>query len=277
MLSNTETATSTENHGARMARSIERMVRPLIRLIVGRVSCGFLVQQIRRVYIEEARRWIEENDPKGRVTKSKLAMLTGLDTRTISSIEAEQADSESCSLVDLCPEAGVLHKWRSNPSFLDENGWPRQLPIFGKSIAFQALVGSVVGRNVTCQTVLERLEESGNVEIVDGDFVRMIDPYFRPGNSSDETIIETGSFSLARLARTVENNLHAEDAAGRLLQQDRLSRRIPEEDERELIDELRTLLQQQIIDIEDVLDRYEADEPQEGQKTVGVGWFTFAH
>jgi len=277
MLTHTETASSTENHGARMARSIERMVRPLIRLIVGRVSCGFLVQQIRRVYIEEARHWIEQNDPKGRVTKSKLAMLTGLDTRTISSIEAEQADSESFSLVDLCPEAGVLHKWRSNPSFLDENGEPRQLPIFGKSIAFQALVGSVVGRNVTCQTVLERLAESGNVEIVDGDFVRMLDPYFRPGNSSDETIIETGSFSLARLARTVGNNLQAEDPSGRLLQQDRLSRRIPEEHERELIAELRSLLEQQIIDIEDVLDRYEADEPREGQKTVGVGWFTFAH
>jgi len=260
-----------------MARAIERMVRPMIRLIVGRVSCGFLVQQIRRVYIEEARKWIESNDPKGRVTKSKLAMLTGLDTRTISAIEAEDSDSDNCSVVDLCPEAGVLHKWRSNPSFLDEHGEPRQLPIFGKSIAFQALVGSVVGRNVTCQTVLERLTESGNVEIVDGDYVRMVDPYFRPINSSDETIIDTGSFSIARLTNTVEHNLLAIHKSERLLQQDRLSRRIPADLEDELIGELRELLEAQILDIEHVLDRYEADAPEEGQKTVGVGWFTFAH
>ena len=266
-----------QDQGARLARAIERMVRPVIRLIVGRVSCGFLVQQIRRIYIEEARRWIERNDPKGRVTKSKLAMLTGLDTRTISSIEEDQSGSENCSVVDLCPEAGVLHKWRSSKAFVDEQGDPKQLPIFGKSIAFQALVGSVVGRNVTCQTVLERLVESGNVEIVDGDYVRMIDPYYQPIKASDETIIDAGSYSIGRLSTTVLRNLKAESQSERLLQQDRLSRRIPAELEDKLNQELRDLLEQQIVDVEEVLDRYEADVAEEGQKTVGVGWFTFAN
>ena len=264
------------DQGARLARSMERMLRPIIRLIVGRVSCGFLVQQIRRIYIEEARRWIQENDSKGRVTKSKLAMLTGLDTRTISSIEEHTSESANCSVADLCPEAGVLHKWRSNKTFTDDEGNPKQLPIFGKSIAFQALVGSVVGRNVTCQTVLERLTESGNVEIVDGDYVRMVDPYFHPVKASDETIIDTGSFSIARLTSTVGHNLASRKKSDRLLQQDRLSRRIPAELEEPLVAELREKLEKQILDIEEVLDRYEAAEPEEGQKTIGVGWFTFA-
>lgn len=269
------TAGAQQDQGTRVARAIERMVRPLVRLIVGRVSCNFLVQQIRSIYIEEARRWIERNDPKGRVTKSKLAMLTGLDTRTISAIEADDSDVAECSVVDLCPEAGVLHKWRSNKAFIDDQGKPRRLPIFGKSIAFQALVGSVVGRNVTCQTVLERLIESGNVEIVDGDFVEMIDPYYQPIKASDETIIDAGSWSIGRLSTTVLHNLMSERQDDRLLQQDRLSRRIPAEVEQELVAELRQLLEQQILEIEDVLDRYEADERAEGQKTVGVGWFTF--
>lgn len=277
-MSVTNTASrSQHDQGARLAAAIERVIRPFIRLIVGRVSCGFLVQQIKRIYIEEARKWIEKNDHHGRVTKSKLAMLSGLDTRTISAIEEENAASENCTVVDLCPEAGVLHKWRSNASFLDGQGDPKQLPIFGRSIAFQALVRSVVGRNVTCQTVLERLVESGNIEIVDGDFVRMVDPYFRPVNASDETIIDTGSFSIARLSATVGHNLAAATQADRLLQQDRLSRRIPANLEDQLIAELREVLGKQIVEIEKVLDRYEAAEPEEGQKTVGVGWFNFAH
>jgi hypothetical protein len=248
----------------------------MIKLVVGRVSCGFLVQQIKRIYIQEARSWIEQNDPAGRVTKSKLAMLTGLDTRTISSIEAEQASADDVSISDLCPEAGVLDKWRSSRTFTDDEGAPKVLPIFGKTVAFQALVSSVVGRNVTCQTVLERLLDSGNVEIVDGDYVRLLNPYYQPIDSSDETLVDAGSWSIARLTETVGHNLNAADQSERLLQQDRLSRRIPAEAEEALTGEVRALLERQILEIEHVLEKYEASEKADGQKTFGVGWFSFA-
>jgi hypothetical protein len=268
--------TQERDQGATLALAIERMVRPLIKLIVGRVSCGFLVQQVKRIYIQEARSWIERNDPNGRVTKSKLAMLTGLDTRTISSIEAEEGEADDVSISDLCPEAGVLDKWRSSRTFTDDEGVPKVLPIFGKSVAFQALVSSVVGRNVTCQTVLERLLDSGNVEIVDGDYVRLLNPYYQPIESSDETLVDAGSWSIGRLTETVVNNLNASDPSERLLQQDRLSRRIPAEVEEDLTQEVRALLERQIVEVEEVLEKYEATERAEGQKTFGVGWFSFA-
>jgi len=273
----TSTATNqASDQGARLALAIERMIRPLIKLIVGRVSCGFLVQQVKRIYIQEARRWIEQNDPNGRVTKSKLAMLTGLDTRTISAIESEEESAEEISISDLCPEAGVLDKWCYSRTFTDEDGNPKVLPIFGKSVAFQALVSSVVGRNVTCQTVLERLLDSGNVEIVDGDFVRLLNPFYQPIDSSDETLVDAGSLSIGRLMDTVVHNLNAKDSSEKRLQQDRLSRRIPAEVEAELIAEIRALLDKHIFEIEDVLVKYEAPEKAEGQKTFGVGWFSFA-
>lgn len=271
-----DTASSTQHdQGATLALAIERMVRPLIRLIVGRVSCGFLVQQVKRIYIQEARQWIERHDANGRVTKSKLAMLTGLDTRTISAIEGEEASAENVSMSDLCPEAGVLEKWRSSPAFTDDEGQPRVLPIFGKTSAFQALVSSVVGRNVTCQTVLERLLDSGNVEIIDGDFVRLLNHYYQPIDSSDETVVDAGSWSIGRLTETVVHNLNVEDASERLLQQDRWSRRIPAELEDELLSEARVLLERQIGELEQLLERYEAKDRTEGQKTFGIGWFAF--
>lgn len=275
-MSATNTASHSQNdQGARLASAIERVIRPFIRMIVGRVSCGFLVQQIKRIYIEEARNWIGRNDPHGRVTKSKLAMLTGLDTRTISAIESEETNVGCVSISDLCPEAGVLDKWCYSRTFTDESGKPKVLPIFGKSVAFQVLVSSVVGRNVTCQTVLERLLDSGNIEIVDDDFVRLLNPFYQPINSSDEALVDAGSWSIGRLTETVSQNLNRSEKSERLLQQDRLSRRIPPESEGVLKAEIRELLDRQILEIEDVLVKYESPEKAEGQKTFGVGWFSF--
>src|SRR6056297_735166 len=133
-MSVTNTASQSDHEqGARLASAIERVIRPFVRLIVGRISCGFLVQQIKRIYIEEARRWIEKSDHHGRVTKSKLAMLSGLDTRTISAIESQGASAEDCTLGDLRAEAGVLYRWTSNSEFQDTDGEPKNLPIMGKS------------------------------------------------------------------------------------------------------------------------------------------------
>jgi len=264
-----------QDQGARLALAIERVIRPFIRLIVGRVSCGFLVQQIRRIYIEEAREWITNNDPNGRVTKSKLAMLTGLDTRTIAAIEAQPGDPADCTVGEICSEAGVLYRWISQAEYRDESGEPRMLPILGKSLSFQSLVSAAVGRNVTYHTVLERLVESGNVEIIDDDHVRLVNPYYQPVKSSEQTIIDAGSSSIGRLTETILSNMYCENSDDRLLQQDRWSRRILRKDVPTLRDRVRRLLEQQILEIENLIDAYEVDEKNDDQCVFGVGWFQF--
>jgi len=226
-------------------------------MIVGRVSCGFLIQQVRRVYIEEARKQIMRNDSNGRVTKSKLAMLTGLDTRTISAIEAEPANPANCTVGEICAEAGVLNRWMSQPEFRDENDEPKRLPILGKSISFQALVSSAVGRNVTYQTVLERLIESGNVEVIGDEFVELKNRYYQPVKTSEQTIIDAGSYSISRLSETVLSNFQSTSADQKLLQQDRWSRRIPRRQLPELKRKTRQLIETQILEMEDLIDLQE--------------------
>jgi len=255
--------------------AVERILRPFIRLLVGRVSCGFLIQQIKRIYIEESRRWIERNDANGRVTKSKLAMLTGLDTRTISAIEAQAVEPEQCTLGDLCAEAGVLHRWMSQAEYHDEDGSPKRLPILGKSGSFQALVSSAVGRNVTYQTVLERLVESGNVIVEEDESVLLKVAHYQPAKSSEQLMIDTGSFSIGRLAETILHNLHAPLKEDRLLQQDRLSRRIPVSALPELKARSRALLEKQIVELEELIDSYEVPVDQGKQCIFGIGWFQF--
>lgn len=265
---------SQHDQGARLASTIERVIRPFIRLIVGRISCGFLIQQIKRIYIEEARRWIEKNDHHGRVTKSKLAMLSGLDTRTISTIESQGASPEDCTVGDLCAEAGVLYRWTSNPEFQDSDGQPKSLPVMGKSRSFQSLVSSTIGRNVTYQTVLERLLESGNVEIVDDDFVQLVNPYYQPVKGSEQTIIDAGSLSIGRLTETVLFNLESSaDSGDRMLQQDRLSRRIAKSQYPELKAKARELIARQILEVEQLIDSYETEDGE--QCLFGVGWYQF--
>ena len=127
-----------QDQGSRLALAIERIIRPFIKLIVGRVSCGFLIQQVKRIYIEEARAWIENNDANGRVTKSKLAMLTGLDTRTISSFEEKMQRSMKRQLGDLCAEAAVLDAWNSDAKYRDEDDKPAVLPILAGAPLFRA-------------------------------------------------------------------------------------------------------------------------------------------
>lgn len=266
---------SRENEVAgQLADVIERLLRPFIRLFVGRVSCDFMVRMLKRLYIEEAKRWIEQRDD-GRVTKSKLALLTGLDARTIASIEERDAEDEDIQSRAVFAEACVLYHWTENPEYQDEGGNPAVLQILGRPRTFQTLVSPLVGRSVTAKTVLQRLIDSGNVEVVDDTHVRLLDPHYQPVQRSEATVLNSGSWSLSRLFETIENNLKADEKDNRLLQQDRYSISIPIENVPGVRAALRNVLLRHIKEIEAVLEEHESE--QETGATLGVGWFVFQH
>ncbi|NKI34508.1 hypothetical protein HFP89_04935 [Wenzhouxiangella sp. XN79A] len=264
---------SHENEVAgQLAEVIERLLRPLIRLFVGRVSCDFMVRMLKRLYIEEAKTWIEKHDGS-RVTKSKLALLTGLDARTIASIEERVSIDEDIQSRTVFAEACVLYHWTENPDYQDEHGAPAVLQILGRPRTFQTLVSPLVGRSVTAKTVLQRLIDSGNVEIVDETHVRLLDPHYQPVQRSEATVLNSGSWSLSRLFETIENNLNADDRDDRLLQQDRYSISIPIQDVPAVRAALREVLLRHIKEVESLLEDHESD--RETGTTLGVGWFVF--
>ena len=257
-----------------LAEALDRMLRPIIRLIVGRVSCHFLLQMLRRIYIEEARRWIARHSDNGRVTKSKLALLTGLDTRTIDSVEASPQDFDDVTTSDICAEAAVLGRWVNDPEYQDDEGAPERLAIFGRPRTFETLSKPLIGRAVTCNTVLERLLDAGNVRVVEDDFVELINPFYEPLASSEATVLEVGSWSIYRLAMTVFANLKTPEFANRLLQRDRFILDVSETDYAAARAELKSVLERHIVEIENVLERYERPTGS-GGRTLGVGWYIF--
>lgn len=257
-----------------LADVVERLLRPIIRLFVGRISCDYMVRTFKRLYIEEAKNWIErQGDVK--VTKSRLALLTGLDSRTIAAIEEQSratGEDESVSPT-ICPEASVIGRWSNDPEYHDENGAPDMLPILGKPRTFQTLVTPLVGRSVTAQTVLQRLLDSGNVELVDEDHVQLIDRHYKPMRASEASILTIGSWSIVRLLETIRHNLEAADKADRLLQQNRYSIYVRAQDLEQAKQDIRALLDRQIGEVERLLERYECSK--ERARTLGVGWFVF--
>ena len=61
-----------------------RVFRKLVRLVIGTVSLPALTDILKAIYVEEAQKKLEREGSKP--TKSAIALMTGLDTRVVSSI-----------------------------------------------------------------------------------------------------------------------------------------------------------------------------------------------
>lgn len=257
-----------------MVTSAERILRPIVRLLIGRISCNVFTNLVRQLYVEEGKLNLHETDPGRRVTKSALALLTGLDTRAITNLEEA---SQDFSILDLSPEAAVLGVWADDETYRDhETGEPIKLPIYGRGLTFQTLVTRTVGRNVTCPTVLEKLSESGNIEVVDDNYVVLKNKFYRPVRGSQRTALQAGSFALNRLATTLNRNLEYADSDAsneRWMQQDRWTKRLPPERLKQFRADIRELIERHIVEAEQAMEPHESPVRTSEHYSAGVGWY----
>lgn len=254
--------------------AMARMVRPMVRFSIGRISCSALVDLVRITYVQEARAYLQAQNPDRKVTRSALALLCGMDGRAIKTFE-DNANREYVAS-DVCSEAGILEMWSKDETFQDpETGQAAQLLIHGPHGTFQRLVTRAAGRAVTPQTALERLLESGNIELSDDEMrVSLIDPIYKPVKDSEKTTIEASSLAMSRLGRAVMHNINRYGVnAPPWLQQDRWSTRIPEERVTAIRAEVRELLERHIAEFEDYLQKEEKRPSEPLEYLVGVGWY----
>lgn len=254
--------------------AMARMVRPMVRFSIGRISCSALVDLVRITYVQEARAYLQAQSPDRKVTRSALALLCGMDGRAIKTFE-DNANREYVAS-DVCSEAGILEMWANDETFQDpETGEPAELLIHGPHGTFQRLVTRAAGRAVTPQTALERLLESGNIELNDDEMrVSLIDPIYKPVKDSEKTTIEASSLAISRLGRAVMHNINRYGVnAPPWLQQDRWSTRIPEERVNTIRAEVRELLERHIAEFEEYLQKEEKRPSEPLEYLVGVGWY----
>src|SRR5690606_21518689 len=107
-----------------LTRAVENVFRKLIRFLVGRISLVKLQEMIRIVYIQEAEGFIREEDQLENISMTKLGVLTGIDTRTLSVVINSPAfrkplHREEHFLRELTPAASVVDVWSNEEPFFD--------------------------------------------------------------------------------------------------------------------------------------------------------------
>ena len=129
-----------DNHlkeAAALTRAVEKVMRKFVRLLIGRMSLARLQELIRLVFVQEAEAFLKRERPGKNVAMTKLALLTGLDTRTLGKVKEEMVQLNSIAenesfLKGFLPSFKVLDRWQSDPKFIDKSsGEPKVLEISG--------------------------------------------------------------------------------------------------------------------------------------------------
>jgi hypothetical protein len=165
--------------------------------------------------------------PKGKSTGmeishvplTELALITGLDSRTVTNIRTKIESAghlyEQSFLKELTPESAIVESWVKLIEMANAPKSPNKATLnYGDEHSdFEILVRSAISsRGVTSQSIIQRLVASGSV-VHDSKkkTVKLVVPKFSPYLSSDEPQIFNAAFTaISNLISTVENNIKAE-------------------------------------------------------------------
>ncbi len=251
---------------------LSQVFRKVIRLVIGTVSLPALYDILKTIYVEEAQKKLERDG--GKPTKSAIALMTGLDTRVVSSLMDENAQGTTESQ-SVNPENALIDMWTSDPFFLDpETGEPADLPIAGRGKTFQGLVLKSIGRNITVKTVMDRLLAWGSIRVNHGDIdtVELVSRTYLPLSDDRIKHTEIGLLEASRILGAVVHNMNSEPET-RVPQQGRWTYRLDPQRYKEFRKKARNLLDKQIKEGESLLEEFEEPTKVPGQITVGIGWY----
>ncbi len=125
---------------------LRRMLRPLVRLLVGQqIQYPLLSRVLKSLYVEVA---TEDFALEGkRLTVSRLSLLTGIHRREVKRIQEEVAPAIAATPSAITLGAQIVSRWTGQMPWLDEHGQPLRLPHASdeddETPSFQGLVNSV--------------------------------------------------------------------------------------------------------------------------------------
>jgi hypothetical protein len=268
-----------------LTRAIENLFRKLIRFLIGRVSLVRLQELIRYVFVEEIENKLRSESPTKNISLTQLALLSGLDTRTLTKIRNSKNyrrpfHREVTFLREFAPGASILDVWSSKPPYMDESsGAPRTLSILGKSPSFEELFEECgKSRGITYQSLLHRLIDSGAVSMdAEHNEVSLVLKSYLPSDSRDKMgAIELGFAAVGNMVDTVTRNISALDRCEeRLYQRGAWTFRLNEQNKSSLRMELRNLLETTDLRARKIIEKYEDPYVNQDQITAGVSMFYF--
>jgi len=265
----------TESTRLWLARACQRLLRPLVRILLRHgVAYRDFAEIVRAVYAEVAR---ESFTPEGkRPTDAHVAVVTGLTRKEVKRLR-EQSDRDYSA--DVWGGANratrVLSGWHRDPDFTDEHGEPRQLSLIDEAHGFAALVRRYSG-DIPSNAILEELERVNAVVRVEEQRLAVRQRAYVPASSDPESLRMLGSAGHDLLS-TLEYNLAREQDARPYFQRTVFNTRV---DRRALpvFHRLVSTHGQQFLEIlDDWLERHEIsqDDDQQPIARTGVGIYYF--
>jgi hypothetical protein len=251
---------------------LSRVFRKVVRLVIGSVSLPALHDILKAIYVEEAQKKLLREGSKP--TKSAIALITGLDTRMVSSVLAQNLES-TIQNQNVNPENALLAYWSTDPFFKDaDTGKPAALPFSGRGKTFQGLVLKAIGRNITVKTVMDRLLAWESIRVIRGDIdtVELVSITYLPLSDDRVKHTEIGLLEASRVLGAVIHNMNP-DREFRVPQQGRWTYRLNPARYKEFRGKARDLLEKQIKEGELLLEDFEETANQPGQMTIGIGWY----
>ena len=268
-----------------LTRAVENVFRKLIRFLVGRISLVKLQEMISYIYVQESERKLRIETPSRRTSLTRLAVLTGIDTRTLIKITNSDEYQQPVHrgerfLKEITPESCIFELWTSDPRFLDKkNGKPRDLTISGGKNSFEDLMQEIyTARGVTTTSLLERLEQNDIVKIDRvGNRVSLQEFKDAPYKHGEAIrALEIGMASCVILLDTVFYNIHAiKNGLETRYQRGSWANRLSPERRLQFQRSLSAFLEETDERARIEMSKYEEKHASNGQITAGIVMFYF--
>ena len=264
---------------ALLARAVENVFRKLIRFVVGRITLVKLQEMIRHIYVEETERQLRAEKPGKNVPLTRLALLTGLDTRTLVQVrkrlQLDEPRYRQQFLAELTPESAVVEAWASRISAGEEGA--TVLDYGSEDAGFEQLVRATIStRGITIQSIIQRLVDTRSIEQdKDSRSLRLLVDHYSPYLSQDEpNIVNAALSAVSNLVSTVEHNVGA-DPAEKLFQRQKWTFRLDPDDRDDFRRAMRALLERYESEAEDAIEPWEQARYDSTLITAGVGFYYF--
>jgi hypothetical protein len=272
---------SQANETAILTRAVENVFRRLIRFLVGRISLVRLQEIIRHIYVEEAENSLRKESPGKNVPMTRLALVTGLDTRTLvrvrQKIKEGRQQYRQLFVTELTPESAIVEAWADLVEQSDQPEEKRLLAYGESDSAFETLVRSTIStRGITTQSIIQRLVDTNSIEQdKENRVLKLIVDHYSPYLSGDQpNIINAAFLAIANLISTIEHNVSTAQE-NRLFQRQVWTFRLSEDDQPRFRDAMRDLLTQYENTARKAISPWEKESYGKEMKTAGVGLYYF--
>lgn len=182
-----------------MLPTLDHILAPLARLLVARgIPFGDLTERMKGHYVQAASEQSAAQSD-GKITDSRLSVMTGLQRRDIARLRAFEHKAPKPN-----PLTRLVALWQAHPDY-SQNGKPKPLPRTGDAPSFESLAREV-RQDVHPRAMLDTLFAAGTIKL-DQDTVELAQNAYVPLAGSEEQLDYLAENVGDHLAAAAENVL----------------------------------------------------------------------